>query len=37
MTKYKDIMHVETNHRIFSSDINIGGIGIQDTKPEIPS
>ena len=34
VTKYKDIMHVETNHRIFSSDINIGGIGIQDTKPE---
>jgi hypothetical protein len=32
VTKYKDIMHVETNHRIFSSDINIGGIGIQDTK-----
>ena len=25
---------METNHRIFSSDINIGGIGIQDTKPE---
>jgi cytochrome P450 len=34
VTKYKDIMRVETNHRIFSSDINIGGIGIQDTKPE---
>jgi cytochrome P450 len=34
VTKYKDIMHIETNHRIFSSDINIGGIGIQDTKPD---
>jgi cytochrome P450 len=34
VTKYKDIMHVETNHAIFSSDINLGGIGIQDTKPD---
>jgi cytochrome P450 len=34
VTKYKDIMHVETNHAIFSSDINFGGIGIQDTKPD---
>jgi cytochrome P450 len=34
VTKYKDIMHVETNHQIFSSDIDIGGIGIQDTKPD---
>jgi cytochrome P450 len=34
VTKYKDIMHVETNHRIFSSDMNIGGIGIQDAKPD---
>jgi len=34
VTKYKDIMHVETNHQIFSSDIEIGGIGIQDAKPE---
>jgi cytochrome P450 len=32
VTKYKDIMHVETNHRIFSSDINLGGIGIQNVK-----
>jgi cytochrome P450 len=32
VTKYKDIMHVETNHAIFSSDINLGGIGIQNTK-----
>jgi cytochrome P450 len=32
VTKYKDIMHVEANHQIFSSDIDIGGIGIQDTK-----
>jgi cytochrome P450 len=34
VTKYKDIMHVETNHAIFSSDINLGGIGIQNTKPD---
>jgi cytochrome P450 len=34
VTKYKDIMHVETNHAIFSSDINFGGIGIQNTKPD---
>jgi cytochrome P450 len=34
VTKYKDIMHVETNHRIFSSDMNLGGIGIQNTKPD---
>jgi cytochrome P450 len=25
-------MHVETNHAVFSSDINLGGIGIQNTK-----
>jgi len=34
VTKYKDIMHVETNHAIFSSDVNLGGIGIQNTKPD---
>jgi cytochrome P450 len=34
VTKYKDIMHVETNHRIFSSDMSIGGISIQDPKPD---
>jgi len=34
VTKYKDIMHVETNHAIFSSDIHLGGIGIQNTKPD---
>jgi cytochrome P450 len=33
-TKYKDIMHVETNHAVFSSDVNLGGIGIQNTKPD---
>ena len=34
VTKYKDIMNVETSHRIFSSDVNLGGIGIQNTKPD---
>jgi cytochrome P450 len=34
VTKYKDIMHVETNHGIFSSDANLGGIAIQNAKPE---
>jgi cytochrome P450 len=34
VTKYKDIMQVETNHATFSSDINLGGIGIQNTKPD---
>jgi cytochrome P450 len=34
VTKYKDIMHVETNHAAFSSDVNLGGIGIQNTKPD---
>jgi cytochrome P450 len=34
VTKYKDIMHVETNHATFSSDVNLGGIGIQNTKPD---
>ncbi|MFP6808817.1 MAG: cytochrome P450 [Pseudomonadales bacterium] len=28
VTKFKDIMHVDTNHQIFSSDINNGGIRI---------
>jgi cytochrome P450 len=33
LTKYKDIMQVETSHSQFSSDVNLGGIGIQDVKP----
>jgi len=34
VTKYNDIMNVETNHAVFSSDIAHGGIGIQDVKLE---
>jgi len=30
VTKYNDIMHVETNHGIFSSDASLGGISIRD-------
>jgi cytochrome P450 len=33
VTKYKDIMQVETSHSLFSSDVQLGGIGIQDVKP----
>ena len=33
VTRYKDIMQVETSHSLFSSDVNLGGIGIQDVKP----
>ena len=39
VTKYKDIMHVETNQAIFSSDLALGGITIHDAPPgfELPS
>ncbi|UYO45942.1 cytochrome P450 [Rhodopseudomonas palustris] len=30
VTKYNDIMHVDTNHQIFSSDSTLGGISIRD-------
>jgi cytochrome P450 len=30
ITKYNDIMHVDTNHGIFSSDVSLGGISIRD-------
>src|SRR5258708_12790584 len=30
ITKYKDIMHVDTNHGLFSSDSGLGGISIRD-------
>ena len=34
VTKYNDIMHVETNAAIFSSDIARGGIMLRDVGPE---
>src|ERR1700709_1234952 len=33
VTKYHDIMHVDTNHGIFSSDVSHGGISIRDVPP----
>ena len=34
VTKYKDIMHVETNHQLYSSEARLGGITIRDIPPE---
>jgi cytochrome P450 len=34
VTKYNDIMHVDTNAAIFSSDVNLGGIMLRDVHPE---
>src|SRR6202789_1849568 len=33
VTKYNDIMHVDTNQAIFSSDVSLGGISIRDVPP----
>jgi len=33
VVKYNDIMHVDTNHGIFSSDARLGGISIRDAPP----
>src|SRR5213079_2483339 len=33
VTKYNDIMHVDTNHGLFSSDSTLGGISIRDVPP----
>ncbi len=30
VTRYNDIMHVDTNHGVFSSDASLGGISIRD-------
>jgi cytochrome P450 len=34
VTKYKDIMHVETHPEIFSSDVRLGGIMLRDVDPK---
>ena len=34
VTKFKDIMQVETGHQIYSSDVKLGGITITDRPPE---
>jgi cytochrome P450 len=36
VTKFKDIMHVEVNHEIYSSAAELGGIQIED-QPDRPS
>jgi len=33
VTKYNDIMHVDTNHGLFSSEAGLGGITIRDLPP----
>jgi len=33
VTRYHDIMHVDTNHGLFSSDVTLGGISIRDVPP----
>ena len=33
VTKYNDIMHVDTNQGIFSSDASLGGVSIRDAPP----
>jgi cytochrome P450 len=34
VTKYKDIMHVETHHQLYSSEARLGGITITDRPAE---
>jgi cytochrome P450 len=34
VTKYNDIIHVDANTAIFSSDLNLGGIMLRDVDPE---
>ena len=35
MTKYNDIMAVDTNHGVFSSAAALGGITIRDVPPDL--
>jgi cytochrome P450 len=35
ITKYNDIMDVETNHKVFSSDSKLGGITMRNAPPEL--
>ncbi len=34
ITKYKDIMAVDTNHQVFSSEAHLGGITIRDARQD---
>ena len=36
ITKYKDILAVEANHELFSSDWSVGGITIRDQRKDFP-
>ena len=35
VTRYNDIMAVDTNHQVFSSDAALGGITIRDARPDL--
>jgi len=35
VTRYSDIMTVDTNHGVFSSDAALGGITIRDARPDL--
>ncbi len=35
VTKYNDIMDIETNHSVFSSAASLGGITIRDIPPDL--
>ncbi len=35
VTKYQDIMAVDTNHQVFSSEAALGGITIRDARPDL--
>jgi cytochrome P450 len=35
VTKYKDIMDIETNHAVFSSAASLGGTSIRDVAPDL--
>jgi len=35
VTRYEDIMAVDTNHGAFSSDAALGGITIRDARPDL--
>jgi cytochrome P450 len=35
ITKYNDIMDIETNHSVFSSAASLGGITIRDVSPDL--
>lgn len=36
VTKYNDIMSVDTNHKVFSSEASLGGISVRDQQEDFP-